>query len=133
MDEKRLKGVPLFESLGKRERKVLAQRADEVDVPEGKHLAREGTFAYEFFVIEAGTAEVIQDGRRIRELGAGDFFGEIGLLESERRTASVIATSPMRLIVLTGPNFRAMQREAPDVAEQVRRTIEERLAADRAR
>ena len=128
MDEKRLKGVPLFESLGKRERKVLAQRADEVDVPEGKHLAREGTFAYEFFVIEAGTAEVIQDGRRIRELGAGDFFGEIGLLETELRTATVTAKTPMRVVTLTGWDMKRLERNIPGAVEQIRQTIEQRRA-----
>ncbi len=128
MDHSRLKEVPLFAGLGKREQKALAQRADEVDVPQGKKLAREGEFAYEFFVIKRGTAEVTCNGDSVAELGPGDFFGEIAILAEERRTATVTATSTMELIVLTSGAFRALQREQPDVAQTVRRTIEERLA-----
>ena len=131
MDPKRLKDVSLFQGLAKKDLKHLGRWTDEVEIPEGKSLAEQGTFAYEFFVIEDGTADVIQDGRRIRTLGSGDFFGEIGLLESERRTASVVATSVMRLIVMTGRDFSAMRSEMPHIAEEIQRKIEERLARDR--
>jgi CRP-like cAMP-binding protein len=127
MDEKRLRSLPLFENLGRKERKLVAQRADEIDVPEGKRLATQGEFAYEFFVVEDGTAEVIADGERLAELGPGDFFGEIALVRHDRRTADVVARSPMRLVVLTAADFRAMRRELPDVADQVERAAEQRL------
>jgi CRP-like cAMP-binding protein len=133
LDEKRLKTVPLFARLGKKERRALALRADEVDVPEGRTLAREGEFAYEFFVIEQGTAEVTRDGKHLGELGPGDFFGEIGILAQERRMATVTATSAMELIVLTSGAFRALDREEPDLAQRFRRTIEQRLGRDAAR
>jgi CRP-like cAMP-binding protein len=64
-------------------------------------------------------------------MGPGDFFGEIGLLESEKRTASVVATSPMRLIVMTGRDFSAMRSEMPHVAKEIQEKIEERLTQDR--
>jgi CRP-like cAMP-binding protein len=128
MDEKRLRSLPLFEQLGRKERKLVAQRADEVDVPEGKRLATQGEFAYEFFIVEDGTAEVIANGERLAELGPGDFFGEIALVRHDRRTADVVARSPMRLVVLTGADFRAMRRELPDVAQQIERACEQRLA-----
>jgi CRP-like cAMP-binding protein len=131
LDEASLKSVPLFESLGRKELRRVAQSADEVEVPEGKHLADQGAFAYEFFVIEEGTAEVTVDGERRGDLGPGDFFGEIGLLKSERRTATVVAQSPMRLIVMTRSGFRSIERDMPHVAEQVESAIESRLAADR--
>ena len=131
MDTDELKSVPLFASLGKNELQLVARQADMVDVPAGKALAREGGFAYEFFVIESGTAEVTRDGAPLTTLGAGDFFGEIGLLETERRTASVVATSPMRLIVLTGSQFRVIEHNMPAVAAQIREAIERRLEADR--
>jgi CRP/FNR family transcriptional regulator, cyclic AMP receptor protein len=131
MDPKRLKDVSLFQGLAKKDLQHLARWTDEVDIPEGKSLAEQGSFAYEFLVIEDGTADVIQDGKRIRTLGPGDFFGEIGLLESERRTASVVATSPMRLIVMTGRDFSAMRSEMPHIAEEINEKIEERLARDR--
>lgn len=131
MDPKRLQSVPLFEGLSKKELERLSRAMDEVDLPEGKELAREGTFAYEFFVIEEGTASVTREGQKVRDLGPGDFFGEIGLLEAERRTATVVATSPIRAIVMTGRDFQAMEREQPEIGSKVRRAVEERLAADR--
>ncbi len=128
MDENRLRSVPLFAGLGKRERKALARNADEIDVAEGKALAREGDFAYEFFVIEQGTADVTHDGECIAQLGPGDFFGELGVLASERRMATVTATSPMDLIVLTSGALRAVHREHPQVADRLRKAVDERFA-----
>jgi CRP/FNR family transcriptional regulator, cyclic AMP receptor protein len=128
MDEKRLKSVPFFGALGRRERKTLARFADEIDVPEGQRLAREGEFAHEFFVIEQGTAEVTHDDEAIARLGPGDFFGEVGIFASERRMATVTALSPMELIVLTSGALRTVRREHPEVAERLRKAIDERFA-----
>ena len=127
MDTSRLASIPLFAALSERDRADVARYADEVDVPAGKTLAEEGQFAYEFFVIAQGTAEVTKDGRVLAQLGPDDFFGEIGLVESERRTATVVATSPMELIVIFGPNFRRLERELPELASQIRTAIRERL------
>jgi CRP-like cAMP-binding protein len=129
MDEKRLRALPLFEKLGRKERKFVAQRADEVDVAEGKRLATEGDFAYEFFIVEEGTAEVRHEGERLAELGPGDFFGEIALVRRGQRTADVVATSQMRLVVLTASDFRAMRRELPRVARQIEVALEKRAPA----
>jgi CRP-like cAMP-binding protein len=123
----KLAEIPLFASLSRHDREQIARAADEVEVDAGKHLAEQGRFAYEFMAIEEGTADVIKDGEKLRELGPGDFFGEIGLLESERRTATVVATSPMRLIVIFGPQLRSMEREMPELSAQLRQTIRERL------
>jgi CRP/FNR family transcriptional regulator, cyclic AMP receptor protein len=128
MDAKRLEGVGLFSGLSKKEREKLAQWTDDVAVPAGYELATQGQFAHEFFVIEDGAAEVVHDGRRVAELGAGDFFGEIGLLETERRTATVIASTPMQLIVMFQREFRQMEKEMPAVADRVRSAIRARLA-----
>ncbi|MGH2756434.1 MAG: cyclic nucleotide-binding domain-containing protein [Actinomycetota bacterium] len=130
MDPKRLHDVSLFQGLAKKDLEHLGRWTDEVDISEGKRLAEQGTFAYEFFVIEDGTADVIQDGKTITTMGPGDFFGEIGLLEKERRTASVVATSPMRLIVMTGRDFSAMREEMPHVAKEIQDKIEERLGRE---
>jgi CRP-like cAMP-binding protein len=129
VDEKRLKQVPLFSGLGKRERKALAQRADQVDVPEGKELAREGDFAREFFLIDKGTACVTVGGEEVGTLGPGDFFGEVGILASERRMATVTATSPMELVVLTSGTLKAITREEPDVGRTIREELEKRLSS----
>jgi CRP-like cAMP-binding protein len=123
MDASRLKDVRLFSTLSKPEIERLARWTDEVSVREGEELATEGQFAHEFFVIEDGSAEVTQEGERIRELGPGDFFGEIGLLETARRTATVRATTPMRVIVMFQREFKQMEQEMPAVAERIRAAI----------
>ena len=130
MQPQELKTVALFASLDKDELRFVAQQADEVDVQPGKQLAAEGRFAYEFFVIQDGTAEVTRGGKPIATLGPGDFFGEIALLEAERRTATVTAQSPMRLIVLTGGAFRMIERQMPSVATRIREAIARRREAD---
>ena len=127
MDLRRLKIVPLFQGLAKKDLEQLSRWADEVEVREGEALARQGTFAHEFFIIEEGTADVTRDGGYVATLGPGDFFGEIGLIESARRTATVVATSPMRLIVMTGWDFKAMQDTMPHVAHEIQKSVEERL------
>src|SRR6059058_2858928 len=100
MDAKQLEGVGFFSGLS---------------VGAGEKLATEGEFAHEFFVIAEGSADVTHDGRTIAELGPGDFFGEIGLLETERRTANVVATTAMRVIVMFGREFKQMEREMPSM------------------
>src|SRR5437868_2968932 len=106
MDEARLKSIPLFASLSKRELRQVAHCTDEVDVGEGKPLMSQGESAYEFFVIEEGTAEVTADGRSVARLGPGDFLGEMGAIEHAKRSASVVATSPMTVIVMTDRDLR---------------------------
>jgi CRP/FNR family transcriptional regulator, cyclic AMP receptor protein len=128
VDARRLKTIPLFSDLSDRQREQLAGWIDEVDLPAGVKLLDEATFAYEFVVIESGSAAVSIEGRHINDLGPGDFFGEIALLKTPRRTASVETTSPMRAAVISGANFRAMIREFPEVAEKVRAVMEARLA-----
>jgi CRP/FNR family transcriptional regulator, cyclic AMP receptor protein len=128
MDAKELEHVALFSSLSKKEREQIAQHADVVEVPEGTELATEGTFAHEFFVIEQGSAEVRSGDTVINELGPGDFFGEIGLIETERRTATVVATTPMRLIVMFQREFRQLEHDQPSVADRIHAAIRARLA-----
>jgi CRP-like cAMP-binding protein len=126
VDPSRLKSIPLFAELSNQDRVQVARWADELEVPEGKHLVDQGRFAHEFFVIEKGTAEVRQGDEKLTELGPGDFFGEIALMEADRRTASVIATSPMQTIVMFGRDFRQMEAQMPSVAARIRQAIEER-------
>lgn len=130
MDVADLKRVPLFADLSGSDLRQLAQWADEVDVGAGTPLLTEGEFAYEFFVIEEGTAEVTHGGEVIAELGPGDYFGEIALLERRHRTASVVAKTPMRLVVMFRREFASMADAFPKVAERVRAAMEERLERD---
>jgi CRP/FNR family transcriptional regulator, cyclic AMP receptor protein len=127
VDATRLEGVGLFSGLSKKERQQLGQWTEAVSVPEGYELAKQGQFAHEFFVIEDGAAQVFQDGELLTELGAGDFFGEIGLLETQRRTASVVASTPMDLIVMFQREFKQMEKDMPLVADRVRSAIRARL------
>ena len=85
MDASDLKSVPLFSGLSKRERELVARFADEVDVPAGKVLTKEGGPSQEFFVITSGTATVTREGGEVGRLDAGDFFGEIGILACRAR------------------------------------------------
>ena len=130
MNQGRLQDVPFFSSLSKKELGLVAQQTDELDVPTGKVLARQGDFGGEFFIIDSGTAEVTRDGERVAELGAGDFFGEMALLDEERRVATVTATSAMSLIVMSRGSFRALTRSMPEVHERVAKAIAERRAAN---
>ena len=113
MDESRLAGIPLFAECSPQERRKISMLADEVDVAEGKRLIAQGTFAFEFFVIEEGTADVLVGGEKIAELGPGDFLGEMGVMAKSRRNASVVATSPMVVIVMTARDLRHVEREMP--------------------
>jgi CRP/FNR family cyclic AMP-dependent transcriptional regulator len=126
MDEARLQAIPLFSGLSKKERRVVARLADEVDVEPGCRLVRQGEFAYEFFAIEAGTAEVRRGEQYLDELGPGDFCGEMGLVEGAKRGASVTATSRVTAMVMTASAFRHIDREMPAVAKRIRRAIEDR-------
>jgi len=128
MDAERLKAFPLFQGLSKHQRQQVSTWADEVDLEPGRHLVEQGEFAHEFFVIEEGAADVIVDGDRVDGLGPGDFFGEIALLETERRTASVVATAPLRCIVMHARDFSSMEKTMPEVAEQIREEMRRRLA-----
>ena len=127
MDVKRLQGVRLFSTLSRKELERLSRWIDQVDVPEGTELTHQGAFAYEFFVIDDGAAAVRKDGELISEMGPGDFFGEIALLEADRRTATVVASTPMRLLVMHSRDFRAMEKEMPVVADRIRAAIRARL------
>jgi CRP/FNR family transcriptional regulator, cyclic AMP receptor protein len=126
VDVKDLAGIPLFEGLSKRELERIASWADVVDVPEGFHLLNQGSFPHEFFVVLDGTVAVDRFGKRLAELSRGDFFGEIALLEHERRTATVMASSPLRAMVMGTREFDEMRAELPEVARRLREIAEER-------
>jgi CRP/FNR family transcriptional regulator, cyclic AMP receptor protein len=129
MDERTLRSIALFESLPAQARASIAHHADEIDVPEGTELARQGDFAYEFFVIEDGSAEVLRDGERIAELGPGDFLGEMGIVDKAVRNATVKTTSPARVIVMSEQHFRSMARTNPEVASRITAAVEQRCQA----
>jgi CRP/FNR family transcriptional regulator, cyclic AMP receptor protein len=120
--------VPLFAHCSKSELKQIASIADEIDLSEGKELTREGAPGREFFVILEGSADVVQSGKKINALGAGDFFGEIALISEGPRTAMVKATSPLRALVVTARSFRRLVEESPEIERKVRAAADERLS-----
>ena len=130
MDASRLKSIPLFEEVGDEELAQIAPFATEVSVEEGRELVREGDFSYEFMAIEEGQAEVTRGGEHVADLGPGDFFGEMGLIERTLRNATVTATTPVRLVTLTGWDLKRVERAAPEAMERIRSVLEERRAAD---
>jgi CRP/FNR family transcriptional regulator, cyclic AMP receptor protein len=129
LDATRLKSIPLFDEVGDEELAQIAPFAQEVSVEAGKVLVREGDFSYEFMAIEDGQAEVTRGGEHVADLGPGDFFGEMGLLEKTLRNATVTAKTPMRLVTLTGWDLRRVERTAPEAIERVRTVLEERRPA----
>jgi CRP/FNR family cyclic AMP-dependent transcriptional regulator len=120
--------VPLFAHCSKRELAMVAGIADEIDLPEGKELTREGAPAREFFVLVDGTADVLKGKQRINKLKGGDFFGEIALVHDSPRTATVKASSPVRALVVTERNFKRLLDESPEIQRKVLSALAERLA-----
>lgn len=125
-----LKGVPLFAGCSKSELQRIAALADELDLAEGATLIREGETGREFIVVAEGSVRVTRGGKTLRELGSGDFIGEIALVADVPRTATVTATSPVRLLVVTDRAFRSVLEQMPSIATKVLQSLGERLHAD---
>ena len=125
-----LKRVPLFTGCSKTELREIARTADEVDLREGTVLTREGRPGREFFVLVTGTARVTKKGKKIAELTGGDWFGEIALLTNSPRTATVTATSPVDVLVITDRRFRSLVETMPSIALKVLSCVGDRLARD---
>jgi cAMP-dependent protein kinase regulator len=124
MNEARLQQVRPFAGLSPAERKMLARVVDEFSAEAGTTLVSQGDYGYEFMVIEEGTVEVIRDGRPVDTMGPGDFFGELAVLAAGgERNASVVATSPVRIITLTAHDMRNVRERMPQVGEQIDRVI----------
>lgn len=114
-----LKRVPLFENCSKSELAAIARVADEISVPAGRDLTKEGAPGREFVVLVEGAAEVRRKGKVINQLGDGDFLGEIALVADVPRTATVTTTWPSRLLLLTDRAFRSLLRESPSLQTKV--------------
>jgi CRP-like cAMP-binding protein len=125
-----LKRVPLFAGCSKKELRELAARTDEIDLKDGYVLMREGRPGREFVVLVEGTAAVTKDGKNLAELGPGDWVGEIALLTNVPRTATVTATSPIRVLVITDRSFRRLVETMPSIALKVLASVGDRLASD---
>ncbi|HEU4450694.1 MAG TPA: cyclic nucleotide-binding domain-containing protein [Gaiellaceae bacterium] len=122
--------APLFQNLSRQDLVELAKMTEDMEVEEGKVLARQGDIGQEFFVIVEGEVDVTKDGTDLRRLGAGDFFGEIALVwESPRRTATVTAATPLRFFVLTRQAFRSLVDRHGDIEQKVLEALEDRVSS----
>jgi CRP-like cAMP-binding protein len=130
MDPDRLKTIPLFSSLSEKALDTVSVFSSETLVSAGKRLVHEGDYSYELIVIVTGTADVIKSGEVIGSLGPGDVFGEMGMLSGGKRTADVIATSPMALITLSKWDLKRISTE---VGDQLQALVEQRQQFDEER
>ena len=123
-----IKGVPLFSAASKQQLAEIASIADEIDLPEGKVLIKEGDSGREFFVLVDGTAEVERGGKKVALIGPGDFFGEIALISKTPRNATITTTSAVQALVITDRAFRTLLDHAPQIQIAVLTALAERLA-----
>jgi CRP/FNR family transcriptional regulator, cyclic AMP receptor protein len=130
MDPARLTAIPLFSQLSADEAKRLAAFASETSIAEGQMLMKQGDYSTELIAIEEGTADIIQDGKKIAEVGQGDLIGEMGLLSREPRNADVIATSPMMVIKLTHWEIRRMSEDTVSRIEEIVKERQQQGVAD---
>ena len=125
-----LKAVPLFTGLSRSELAAVGRIADELDLPAGKVLIREGTYGSQFFVLLDGEAVVRRRGRKLATLRGGDFFGEIALLSRRATTATVTTTAPSRVVVITRAGFGQLLRTSPQVQWAVMQALVRRVPGD---
>ncbi|HET9121291.1 MAG TPA: cyclic nucleotide-binding domain-containing protein [Solirubrobacterales bacterium] len=126
MDASQLKQIPLFADASDEELAKVAAFAESKEIAEGHPAVTEGGFSRELLAIEEGTAEVTRDGEHIADLGPGDVFGEAGMVDDTMRSATVTATSRLRLISLGHFEVQRLKKDAPDVFAKIERLIEER-------
>ena len=119
--------IPLFSGIDRHGLERLGQLSDEVDVPAGKELMRQGESGTDMMVLVTGSVAIVRDGARVNTLRAGDFFGEIALVDGGPRTATVTTEEPSRLLVIARRDFRAMMEEFPEVETQVLSALAHRI------
>jgi CRP/FNR family cyclic AMP-dependent transcriptional regulator len=123
----RLHALPIFSGCNRRELQIVSGMADEVRLREGTILTEQGAPGHECFVVLEGEADVEIGDRVVAHIGPGEIVGEMALLESEPRTATVVTTTTTRVLVMTRPTFTAVLEQCPNLARRVMRTLARRL------
>lgn len=123
-----LRQVPLFAGCSKRELSEISTLADELSLPEGTTMIEEGRLGHEFFVLVEGEADVRRGGKKLTRLGSGSFFGEMALVSSRPRNASVKAATPVRVLVVHESAFRRLLHSSPGIQLKVLQTLADRAA-----
>jgi len=126
--DERLAKVPLFANLDKKHLKQISSLATQIDVAAGKELTREGAHGSEFIIVLEGEAEVKVDGKVVATRGPGEYFGEIALIANRPRTATVTATTPMKVEVIGRREFQTLLSENPGIATELLEATADRLA-----
>ena len=126
MDVSQLKRIPLFADVDDDALSKVATFATSEEWPEGKVLVEEGGFSNHFYAIEDGTVAVERGGEHLADLGPGDVFGEQGLLEKQERSATVKATSPVKVIRIEHWELSRMRQAMPEVVDELARRADER-------
>ena len=130
MDATAVRSIAVFAGFDESQCARIAGACEELDVEKGTRLTEEGEFGYAMFAVLEGTADVSRNGEHVRTLGPGDVFGEIAVLFGGQRTATVVATSPMRLVMLFNGELTRLDRDVPVLADELRKVIAERLQSD---
>jgi CRP/FNR family transcriptional regulator, cyclic AMP receptor protein len=125
-----LRRIPLFAECSKAELTEVSINADEREAAEGDRLTEEGQPGREFFILVEGAVSASQGGKKLGDLGPGDWFGEMAILRFKPRTATVTATSPVRLLVIRDRDFRQVVETTPRIALKVLRSVAQRLDND---
>jgi CRP/FNR family transcriptional regulator, cyclic AMP receptor protein len=133
MESSRIAAIWRFADLPETDLEAIASVARELEIAPGTSLTAEGDFGHTLFAIESGTADVAIGGETVRTVGPGELVGETAVLSATRRSASVVATSPMRLIALFERDARALETKAPAAAERLREALDEHRALDEER
>lgn len=124
-----LRKVPLFEACTDKQLEFIVTRVEDLDFAAGRTLCQEGQSGGDFFVVLSGKADVKRAGKPVRTMGPGDFFGEIALIDQGPRSATVVATTPMRCLVLGPSQFQDVLHQNGDIARQLLYAVTKRLRA----
>jgi CRP-like cAMP-binding protein len=127
MEAGQLADIPLLAELSDEDLAVLAERMRELEVAAGSYVVQKGELSYKFYLILKGTAAVEREGEHLADLGPGDFFGEMGIVGHSRRNADVVATSPMRMVVLVGWDLRMLMDTFPRLRGRIQHAIVDRV------
>jgi CRP/FNR family cyclic AMP-dependent transcriptional regulator len=122
-----LRRVPLFAGCKTNALEEIGKLADEVDVPDGYPLIREGTFGEQFFLILEGRVRIERGGRTVKTLGPGEFLGEIALIDKGRTTATATAEGPAKLFVLGHREFNSLLDQSPAIRLEVMTALAARV------
>ncbi len=122
-----IRQVPLFAGCSKKQLAEIGTLADELTLPEGTQLIKEGARGHEFFVLVDGEVDVRRKGRKLNTLGNGSFFGEMALVSSLPRSATVTATTPVRVLVVHEQAFRGLLHSSPAIQLKILEALADRV------